>query len=108
MFGIGFWELAFILLLGLLVLGPEKLPRAIRTVGYYWRKLRTVAISAQQQIERELDAEEMRRYLAEDKQRESASQESAESAQPPVTESESSVSGEQDSDSKHPPTGPSS
>lgn len=84
MFGIGFWELSFILLLGLLVLGPERLPRAIRTVGFYWRKMRTLAISAQQQIERELDAEELRRYLEQQTRLPDDSTESADKTDPPA------------------------
>lgn len=83
MFGIGFWELSFILLLGLLVLGPERLPRAIRTFGFYWRKMRTLAISAQQQIERELDAEELRRYLEQQTRLSDESPDPAEKADSP-------------------------
>ena len=32
MFDIGFWELLLIAIIGLVVLGPERLPVAIRTV----------------------------------------------------------------------------
>jgi sec-independent protein translocase protein TatB len=32
MFDIGFWELSLIAIIGMIVLGPERLPVAIRTV----------------------------------------------------------------------------
>ena len=40
MFDVSLFELALIALVALLVLGPEKLPRAARTVGLYVRKAR--------------------------------------------------------------------
>ena len=40
MFDIGFLELAVIMVLALLVLGPERLPKAARTVGHYFGKAR--------------------------------------------------------------------
>lgn len=40
MFGIGFGEILVILLVALLVLGPEGLPRAARTVGRFFNDLR--------------------------------------------------------------------
>jgi sec-independent protein translocase protein TatB len=33
MFDVGFWELALIFMLGLMVLGPEKLPRIAAQLG---------------------------------------------------------------------------
>jgi len=67
-FDVGFWELTLILLVGLIVLGPERLPKAARSVGFYLRKLRTFVITAQQQLESEIDAEALRRDIAESKQ----------------------------------------
>jgi sec-independent protein translocase protein TatB len=37
MFDIGFAELVLLMLIGLLVLGPEKLPRVARDAGLYLR-----------------------------------------------------------------------
>ncbi|MDH5409282.1 MAG: Sec-independent protein translocase protein TatB, partial [Gammaproteobacteria bacterium] len=35
MFDIGFWELAIIAVVGLLVIGPERLPGVARTAGMW-------------------------------------------------------------------------
>ena len=40
MFGLGIWEFALILIVALLVLGPEKLPRVARQLGRFTRELR--------------------------------------------------------------------
>lgn len=63
MFEVGLFELAVIGLVALLVLGPEKLPRAARTVGLYVRKARQSWYSVRADIERELAADELRRSL---------------------------------------------
>ena len=41
MFDVGFAELFLLALIGLLVLGPERLPKAARTLGGLVRKART-------------------------------------------------------------------
>lgn len=64
MFDIGFTELALVMLIGLLVLGPERLPRAARTLGMYVRKARNAWGSVKQSVEAELDAEELRKALS--------------------------------------------
>lgn len=63
MFDVSMVELAVIALVALLVLGPEKLPRAARTVGLYVRKARQSWYSVRSEIERELAADELKRSL---------------------------------------------
>jgi sec-independent protein translocase protein TatB len=63
MFDVSLVELAVIALVALLVLGPEKLPRAARTVGLYVRKARQSWYSVRGEIERELAADELKRSL---------------------------------------------
>ena len=63
MFDVSLIELAVIALVALLVLGPEKLPRAARTVGLYVRKAKQSWYSVRADIERELAADELRRSL---------------------------------------------
>ena len=43
MFGLGIWEIAFILIIALLVLGPEKLPKVAKQLGRGMRELRKAA-----------------------------------------------------------------
>ncbi len=63
MFDVSLIELAVIALVALLVLGPEKLPRAARTVGLYVRKAKQSWYSVRSEIERELAADELKRSL---------------------------------------------
>lgn len=63
MFDIGFWEIAIIGVIALLVLGPERLPRVARTAGKYLSKARRTWSSVRREIERELAAEDLRRDL---------------------------------------------
>ena len=60
MFELGFWELILIAIVGLVVLGPERLPKALSTVGRWIRTIRQMASSAQQQVERELNLQQLR------------------------------------------------
>ena len=63
MFDVSLVELAVIALVALLVLGPEKLPRAARTLGLYVRKAKQSWFSVRAEIERELAADELKRSL---------------------------------------------
>lgn len=60
MFDIGFWELALIFALGLVVLGPEKLPKVAAKLGRYAGQARRMARTLTAQIQDEMDAEERR------------------------------------------------
>src|SRR6478752_3313786 len=63
MFDIGFSELVLIGVVALIVLGPERLPGAARTVGALLRRARTSWASLRNEVERELAAEELKRNL---------------------------------------------
>jgi sec-independent protein translocase protein TatB len=54
MFDVGFAEIFLLALIGLLVLGPERLPGVARTVGGFVRKARSSWISLRNTIESEL------------------------------------------------------
>lgn len=56
-----FWELSLIFLLALVVFGPERLPGMARAVGLWVGRARAVLRNFNEQIERELAAEEMRK-----------------------------------------------
>lgn len=58
MFDIGFLELALIAVLALVVLGPERLPGAARSVGKFVSRARTLARSLQTQLREEMEREE--------------------------------------------------
>lgn len=63
MFDVGFAELLLLSLVGLLVLGPERLPRVARTLGGLARKARSSWFSLKRSIEAEMRAEELREPL---------------------------------------------
>lgn len=56
MFGIGLPELLLILVLGLLVLGPQRLPEVARTVGRLYGQLRRASEEFQRTIRLDLEA----------------------------------------------------
>ena len=60
MFDIGFFELVIIFVLGLLVLGPERLPKVARTAGRFVGKARSMARNLQYELEREVDLKDLR------------------------------------------------
>lgn len=60
-----FWELALIFVLALVVFGPERLPGLARSVGLWVGRARAVVRNLSAQIERELEAEELRKAAGE-------------------------------------------
>jgi sec-independent protein translocase protein TatB len=63
MFDVGFSELLIIAVVALLVLGPERLPKAARFAGLWMRRARAQWYSVKAELERELASEEMQRSL---------------------------------------------
>lgn len=63
MLDIGFLELLIIAVVGLLVLGPERLPRAARTAGLWVGKIKRTVSGMQREISSQLEAEELRQKL---------------------------------------------
>jgi sec-independent protein translocase protein TatB len=63
MFDVGFAELLLLSVVGLLVLGPERLPRVARTLGGFVRKARSSWISLRRTIEAEIHADELKEPL---------------------------------------------
>jgi sec-independent protein translocase protein TatB len=63
MFDIGFSELLVIAIVALIVLGPERLPKATRFAGLWVRRARAQWYSVKDELERELAADELKRSL---------------------------------------------
>ncbi|HBQ79205.1 MAG TPA: twin-arginine translocase subunit TatB, partial [Erwinia persicina] len=59
MFDIGFSELVLVFVIGLVVLGPQRLPVAVRTVMGWIRALRSLATSVQNELAQELKIQEL-------------------------------------------------
>lgn len=69
MLDIGFLELMLIGIVGLLVLGPERLPRAARTTGMWIGKIKRTVSGMQREISAQLESEELRQKLNEQQQK---------------------------------------
>jgi len=65
MFEIGFSELMMLMLVSLIVIGPERLPKVARVAGYWIGKTRRMLAVAKAEISAELHAEELRQTLQE-------------------------------------------
>lgn len=63
MFDIGFSEILLIAVVALLVLGPERLPRAARFTGLWVRRARSQWDSVKTEFEREMAAEDLKRSI---------------------------------------------
>lgn len=63
MFDIGFWELLVVVLIGLIVLGPERLPRAVRSVQRAVRSVKQYGSRMEAEINHELRVKELHENL---------------------------------------------
>ncbi|MFR9721413.1 Sec-independent protein translocase protein TatB [Aeromonas diversa] len=63
MFDIGFWELMVIAVVALVVLGPERLPEAVRTVAKWVKLVRSTANAVKMELSEELRIQELHNDL---------------------------------------------
>ena len=63
MFEIGFPELLVIVFVGLLVVGPEKLPQIIKTLTRSFRAIKSYFMEARSEIEKSVGMDEIRQDL---------------------------------------------
>lgn len=56
MFDVGFWELVLIFGVGLIILGPERMPRVASQIGRWIGRARRTASSLRRQLEQEIAA----------------------------------------------------
>lgn len=63
MFDVGFWELALIGLVMLVVVGPERMPKLARTAGLWIGRGRRMLSSVKAEIDREIKADELKEIL---------------------------------------------
>lgn len=92
MFDIGFWELALIFVVALVVVGPERMPQLIRTTGQWLGRAQRVARELRAEFEREAQSQEYRKlnneFMDEDRRLKEAMRQQAQTGQglmpPPV------------------------
>jgi sec-independent protein translocase protein TatB len=65
MFDIGFSELVVIAVVALIVIGPERLPKAARTMGHLFGRLQRYVNDVKADINREIELDELRKLQRE-------------------------------------------
>ena len=63
MFDIGFAELLVIAVIALLVLGPERMPEAVRSTSAFLRKIKSSFNHIKTEIEREVGVDDIKREI---------------------------------------------
>lgn len=63
MFGIDFSELMVCILVALVVIGPKRMPEAVRTTGLWIGRLKRSLRETREQVERQIGLEDVRRQL---------------------------------------------
>lgn len=61
MFQIGFLEIALILILGLIIIGPSRLPQVIKTCLKFYKKIQNQISGFKNNIESEIGTEEIKK-----------------------------------------------
>lgn len=65
MFDISFGELALCLAVALVILGPERLPKVVRTVGRFMGQARSYVRNFSAELQRETEVADLRKQLEE-------------------------------------------
>lgn len=63
MFDFSFWELAIVLVVALIVVGPDKLPTLAAKIGRWVGKIKRMVMSVRSDIEDEIKAAELKEML---------------------------------------------
>ena len=64
MFDISFTEILVIAVVGLIVIGPERLPKGARTLGHLFGRAQRYANDVKNDIQREMELEELKKWKA--------------------------------------------
>ena len=61
MFQVGFLEIAIILILGLLIIGPQRLPAVVKTVLKFYKKVQKQISNLKNDLEEDIGTEEIKK-----------------------------------------------
>lgn len=59
----GFWELALIMLIALLIVGPEHLPQLLSTVGHWIGRIKKLTMQLKTEFAEQTNAEDIKKIL---------------------------------------------
>jgi len=68
MFDFGFWELALVLIISLIILGPERLPVFASQLGSWIKKIKDFANNVKTSIENESRMDDLKKIIDEQKE----------------------------------------
>jgi len=98
MFDIGFWELGLIGVVALFVIGPERMPEMVQTIGQWTGQIRRLITSLKREIEIETRSEEYKllnkEFLEEDRKFKSVVRDASLNDKPLSRDGESSPAAE--------------
>ena len=60
----GFWELALIMLIALLIVGPERLPRLLSTVGHWIGRMKKLTAQLKAEFAEETSTQDVKKILS--------------------------------------------
>ena len=63
MFQVGFLEIAIILILGLLIIGPKRLPDLIKTILKFYKKVQKQISNLKSDLEEDIGTEEIKKDI---------------------------------------------
>ena len=69
MFDFGFWEIAIVGIITLIVVGPEKMPSLARKAGFYFGKLNRFFNKVKSDINEELRMDEIKEQMSMDEEK---------------------------------------
>ena len=67
MFDFGFWEIALILMISLIILGPERLPVFASQLGSFIKKIKDFAKNVKENIENESRMKDLKKIIEKQK-----------------------------------------
>lgn len=92
MFDVGFWELTVIAVIGLIVLGPERLPVVARTLGSWVGRAKGYVRGLTSELEREVNVDDLRNSVRRTREQiESDTRRTVDSVRDPLREVQNSA-----------------
>jgi sec-independent protein translocase protein TatB len=80
MFEIGFSEIVVIMVVALIVIGPERLPKVARTLGHLWGRVQRYINGVRADIERDMQVDELKQLKAKVEQEAATAMQAAQEA----------------------------